>query len=414
MKSKSKASATVLLIAVWTGSLLGQGLDLPGGRGLLHLSSAWNLGKGSLTVHGYSSTFFKNGRSFTTGESQTFRNLQGAMTFHFASGKHFEWIVTQIVYQDNVNAANDEINLPDDLLLKLKVGSLGSNTGRFRFGFTVGTRIPLGDEDNLILEPYSTNNLEAGLTTQMTYSPDPLIPESAFNLHVNLGFWYHNDTGDFLAGGGPEDNIFVETPSTRFLYGIGMAFPMQRFDALLELTGQAFLNKPPVTAYGREDFIYLSPGMRYRLSDWVSFLAGFDFRLSNFKDTTLYQRDGTALSRVSENLTSYPFWRFRFGVQFNIGKPAPHLFSSFNGAKVGSNGEDRKKNIEIMKRLEMRHDQIKERLKTESAEEELAQIRQERERIQQLIDRLQKILDMQFEEEKEVKSESQENSDKKP
>ncbi|MFQ6113201.1 MAG: hypothetical protein ACE5NG_03825 [bacterium] len=412
MKSGFRLSCLALLLFYFTQEVYGQGLNLPGGRGLLHLSSAWNLEKGGITVHGYTASYLKKAsitRVNGIPEGITYWDVQGALTFHLATGKHVEWIITQIVYQDNHKGAEEnEFNFPDDLILKLKVGSLGGRVSPFKFGFTIGTRIPTGSEHNLILEPYSSDRIQAGFMTQLSYSSDVLIPESAFNLHINLGLWYHYDTGRHLASGPPEDLINVVDPTLELLYGIGVVFPTQRFDVSFELTGLAFLNRPPVTAYGREDFILLTPGIKYRLSPWFSFLAGLDFRLSNFKDTTLYQRDGTALKRVNEALPNYPFWRFQFGLQINIRKPSPQLPNSINFKKIGTNGADNRfdnKRAKIAQRLSIQQELTKEKLWAESAEAELVRIREERKRIQRIINRLKQILEIESEEEESEKEE---------
>ncbi|MFQ5863692.1 MAG: hypothetical protein ACE5IW_00525 [bacterium] len=404
MKSVINLVGLALLLLYCGHEVYGQGLNLPGGRGLLHLSSAWNLEKGGITFHGYTSSYYQRAsitRPNGISERKTYWDIQGALTIHFASGKHIEWIITQIVYQDNHKGEDEnEFNLPDDLILKLKVGSLGGRVSTFKFGFTVATRIPIASKHNLILEPYSSDRIQAGFTTQFSYSPDPLIPESAFNLHVNLGLWYQYDTGRYLVSSPPEDLIPVIDPTLAFLYGIGFAFPSKRFDISFELTGQAFLNRPPVTVYGREDVICFTPGVRYRLSPWFSLLAGLDLRLSDFRDTTLYQRDGTALSRVNDELANYPFWQFRFGIQVNIRKPAPQLPTAVHLSKTATDGNNdhfdhRKANI--ARRLARQQKLTRERLKADSADAELERIRAERKRIQMMISRLRKILEIEQE-----------------
>ncbi|MFQ5822731.1 MAG: hypothetical protein ACE5JB_01600 [bacterium] len=418
MKSVFKIFWLTLLLFYFNQEIYGRGLNLPGGRGLIHLSSAWNLEKGGMTLHGYTSSYFEKAsitRSNGITVENTYWDIQGALTFHFATSKHIEWVITQIVFQDNHKGEKEnEFNAPDDLILKIKVGSLGSIASRFKFGLTFGTRIPIGSKHNLILEPYSSDRIQAGFITQISYSPDLLIPESAFNLHLNLGLWYHYDTGRFLANGPPEDIITVVDPTLEFLYGIGFAFPTNQFDFSLELTGQAFLNRPPVTAYGREDFIYLTPGIKYRLSPWISLLAGWDIRLSNFKDTTLYQSDGTALNRVNDQLANYPFWRFRIGSQINLRKPAPRLPTSINSSNIGTSEEKNStdnKNVNIEELLAKYHKLTKEKLMSESAEEELARIRKESKRIQAIINRLRKILDI---DNKDVEFEDEYITNKKP
>lgn len=416
MNTTLKSSLIVLFLWTFSNQIYAQGLTLPGGRGLIHLSSAWNLEKGSMTLHGYTSSYYKNSSimgSDGIATGITYWDVQGVLTFHYASGKHTEWVISQTVYQDNHKGENqNNFNVPDDLILKFKVGSIGSSLSRFRFGFTMETRIPIASKHNLILEPYSSDRIEGGFATQVTYSPDLLIPESAFNLHINLGFWYHNDTGKYLVSGPPEDQIAVVNPTSKFLYGIGFAFPVEHFDLSLELTGQAFVNRPPVTAYGREDFIYLTPGIKYRPTRWISLLAGLDLRLFDFKDSTRYQAQGTALPRINDELANYPFWRLRFGIQFNLRKPAPQLQPTIEFSKVAASGNNNGhlgKKEKLLKHLKEQEELAKARLQTESAEAELERIREERKRLEAIIARLRKILDYE-----QVKEEVEKEPDKKP
>lgn len=388
-----------LFTANFGASAHGQSVNYPGGRGLLHTASAWNLERGGITVMGYSSSYFKNARLTNadgTLSGVTYWDLQGVLSLHYASGRHVEWVLNQIVYQDSHKGSDqDAYNLPDDLILKMKIGSIGAKTSRAKFGFVFGMRLPLAAKDNLVLEPYRSRRVEGGLTALFSYSPDPLIPESAFNFHLNIGLWYHNDTGtDPIET--PENNFVVIDPTTRFLYSIGFAFPVKHFDFSLELSGQNFFNRPPVTAYGREDFIYLTPGIKYRPNQWVTLLAGLDLRLSDFEDTSFYQNQGGVLPRINEALPNYPFWRLRTGIQFHLIKPAPQIPPTIDLSKVGNNGKREarieKAQRELEERLIEQYDLTRERLETESAEAELERIREERKRLEAIIARLKRVL----------------------
>lgn len=417
MKKLNKVLWIGFAISLMAQTAGAQILANPGGRGLIHLSSAWNLEKGGLALNGYSASYFNNARVLgTDGGSSglTYWDIQGALSIHYASGRHLELGLTQIVYQDNHKGSDEDgFNAPDDLLLELKVGSIGTETSNFKLGFNLGTRIPVADKHNLILEPYSSERVQAGFSTLFSYSPDPLIPESAFNLHVNMGFWYYNDTGINLVGG-PGDQIAVVDPTTSFSYGIGFAFPVQHFDFSLEFTGLAYMNRPPVTAYGREDFMYLTPGVKYRPTQWISLMAGLDLRLSDFMDTSQYQAQGTALPRVNTELGNYPFWRMRTGVQFNLIKPAPQIPPSVELSRIANDGHNNKfqaKKNQLEEKLKERYELTKERLKTESAETELQRIRDERQRMEAIISRLKKILEVGDEAQP---TQSEELTEKKP
>jgi len=351
-----------------------QSPSLPGGRGLVHLSSAWTLDQGVATLQAYSSTYFKSDRVPGPGGQPigvTFWDIQGAVSLHFASGRHFEWAATEIVYQDN-HRGGKGYNLPDDLFLKLKVGSLGSTSSPFRFGFLLESRIPVAPKHNIVLEPYSSGRVEGGITGLVTYSPDLLIPEKAFNLHLNLGYWFHNDAG-LRINGQP-----VLGPSRHVSYGLGFAVPTQQFDFSLELTGRAFIERPPEGTFTRDDFMFLTPGISYRPSRQLAFQFGVDLRL-----TSVQQASAAAVKLPSPNFPQYPPWRLRLGMKFHFGRTSPSLPTETELAKA----QDQQQQKTALEKL------TEERTRTQQAIKELERIRAQREQLQAVLARLRKLLD---------------------
>lgn len=350
-----------------------QSLSLPGGRGLVHLVSAWNLDRGVATVHAYSSTYFKNDVvRGANGESVgiTFWDIQGALSVNYASGRHVEWSATQIVYQDN-HKGGKGYNLPDDLFLKLKIGSLGSLASPFRFGFQIETRIPVASKHNVVLEPYASGRVEGGVTGLLTYSPDLLIPEHAFNLHLNLGYWFHNDAG-LRINGRP-----VLGPSRFVSYGIGFAVPARKFDFVLELTGRAYVERPPETVFSRDDFIFLTPGLFYRPYQNVSLQAGFDLRLTSTPQAA------SAARLPSPNFPTYPPWRLRVGMKIAFGKTSPELPPETQLTRATDGGGEKS----ALEQL------AEERQRTQRAIAELERIRKQRENLQAVLARLRRVLE---------------------
>jgi hypothetical protein len=365
-----------------------QNASLPGGRGLVHLASAWTLDRGVATVHAYTSTFFKNDIVPGANGQQrgvTFWDIQGAISINYASGRHFEWAATEIVYQDT-HKGGKGYNTPDDLFLKLKIGSLGSTSSPFRFGFLLESRIPIASQRNIVLEPYSSGRVEGGITGLLSYSPDVLIPEKAFNLHLNLGYWFYNDAG-LRVNGKP-----ILGPSRHVAYGIGFAVPSRLFDFSLELTGRAFVERPPKSVFSRDDFIFLTPGVTYRPYKNLSFQLGMDVRLTSVQKETL-----EAVRLPSPNFPGYPPWRVRFGVKFQLGKTSPELPPETGLARAGD-GEGEMTALEQL---------AQERRQTQRAIQDLERIRMQREQLQTVLARLRRLLEYGTEvtDEKEGKTE---------
>jgi len=346
---------------------------------LPHLNSAFTLPRGEFALHTFGSSFYQTVvvNKNNTPTANTFWNVQAAAGLSYASGKHLEWALTQVVYQDTHRGRG--YNIPDDLYLSMKFGSFGSKVSPLKAGVSFSGRIPLGESHNVLFEPYSGGGVELGILGMVSYSPDLLLPENAFNLHVNLGYLHHNDLGKRLTGV-PTDTIAALSSSQEFLWGTGFAIPTSQFDFTFEFYGRMFTVKPPVTAYAREDYIYFSPSVNYRPKHWLGLNVGFDFRLTSDKDQTQYV-DG--LSPVNKDLANYPSWRVNFGAKFHLNQTPPPdnrpLFVTANGRMV-----PRQKSLENQLNLEQK--------KTETAEEELEKIRDERKRMETMLARLRNLL----------------------
>lgn len=359
-----------------------QGLFPMGGRGLQHINAAWVQNRGQLALNFAMGSYYQTAKlpkSGTKPEFVTYWDVQGGLGFHFAATRRLEFSLSQIVYQDT-HPDSKGANLPDDLFLSVKFGSFGGMRSRAKVGLMYTARIPLAKQHNIFFEPYSAGTIEMGLLGLFSYSKDALIYENGFNVHLNLGMWHHNDVGKFLVGT-RTDSFAVLTPSQAFLWGAGFAIPSHQFDFTLEVFGRNFLKRPPATAYSREDFAYLTPGVTYRPVYWTAINVGVDIRLSPDNEKTYYV---AGLDPVNPDLPSYPDWRARLGVRFALNRPAPPpgqkpLFASSNGRLVPM-----QKNLEEQLREERR--------KTETAEDELERIRSERKRMESMLARLRTLL----------------------
>ena len=75
-----------------------------GNRGPIYLSTAWNLKKGDLVVHGNSRFYFNNKTFYnpnSSGVAVTFWDVQGGINMYYGIGHHYQLGISQIVYQDN-------------------------------------------------------------------------------------------------------------------------------------------------------------------------------------------------------------------------------------------------------------------------------------------------------------------------
>ncbi|MFQ5627472.1 MAG: hypothetical protein ACE5I1_01830 [bacterium] len=390
MRKQLFALAAVLLCGY--ANATAQGLAFPGGRGLTHLHTAWTLEKGSVALSAFTTSFYKPVLVNTLNQGQssiTYWDVQGVLGINYASGKHLEWNLTNILYQDTHRDTRG-YNLPSDLSFSAKLGSFGGAQSHFRFGLLLEGKLPTAKHHNIFLEPYSAGKFEAGVTGLVSYSTDLLIPEAGFNAHLNLGFWHHNDTGEFLTNNA-NDNISVLNPSRQFIWGIGLVLPKQQVDFGLEMFGNMFIVRPPVTAYSREDYVYLTPSVTFRPSGSISLLAGVDVRVTKDYDRTRYTSDGTTLPRINVELPSYPGWRLRLGGKVHLNKPMPReiekpLFTQDDLEQEPETQEVLASQVPLQEQL------VKERRETELAEEELERIRSDRRKMEEMLARLRQIL----------------------
>ena len=351
---------------------------LNGGRGLMHVRSAWSLKPGFLTMYAHSRFFGKVGQlSETSAQSAvTYWDVQGSLSFNYGFNQHIEVALSPIVYQDN-HKSGKGYNIPDDLYLRLKFGSYGSKGSSLTFGGMLNFRFPTAEHHNVAFEPYSAGTVEVGGMGLMTYSRDPLYPEDALNVHFNLGYVNHNDVGQHLSSS-EDDTVTASSMSQEFLYGLGVKFPSTQFDFSLELYGNAFLQKPPKTAYSLENYLFLSPGITYKAYRWLSIDFAADLLVTGSDND---ESEYGFITKLPE-MPNYPSWRVNLGFRFVLLPTTAYRVSE--------------KDV-LMRKAESRRELfeqiIKEQRETESAEEELERIKDERRKAERELERLRRILE---------------------
>jgi len=370
----------LFFIMIFLGSAGALSAQSSAGRGLSYVRSAWNIDKGYFIVYSHARFFGKVGninleRNVTS--AVTFWDIQQGLSFNYGINKNFELAIMPILYQDNQKGGKG-YNLIDDIMLTLKMGSFGKTGSSLKFGIDAATRIPTADKHNVAFEPYSADKLNFGFTGRASFSGDPLYPDDGFGLHVNLGYWNHNDVGEQLTETDALiDTVRVDSPSQELNFGVGVMFPTDRFDFSLEFHGNTFLQAPPITAYSRESFAYVTPKVRYKAYRWLSLDMGVDVRVSKDRDVTNYD----FISNYP-NLPNYPAWRINIGARLTV---LPTTVYSVSERDL------------LMKKAETRRELfeqiIREQRETESAEDELERIKDERRKAERELERLRRILE---------------------
>ena len=188
----------------------------------------------------------------------------------------------------------------------------------------------------------------------------------------------HENVKDVLNEAGKEiHGRYTSTVnSTELQYGVGILYPMDMFEFMLEINGINYLQQPDSVVYGRENWMYISPSIRYKPFPWLSMDIGIDYLLVGTEDDSHYQPD--------VDLPNYSTWKVNMGLNFKI-LPLP--------TASDSPGEMQRK--QFNKRVDFFQSIIEERERVEDVQEELEKLKQDREEAEKELEELKQILEEQ-------------------
>lgn len=380
------------LFSTFSCQIMAQTFYMPGGRSSLHVNSAWVLEKGSLMLQSNTSAYYNT--VLVSSKSRgpvgsTFWQKNAVWGLNYASSKHVEFAISHNLYQDTQIATGHIASSALDL--RLKVGNFGGLRNHFRLGFIANSLLSLSKPANIPFESYSSGAAQFGLTGLISYSSELLVPETGFNVHINVGFIQHNDSGERLSNV-VADTFRVNSATRELVYGAALILPTNRLDFGLEVFGRGFASRPPVTAYSREDYLYLAPFLNYRFNRHVSMKIGIDIRLSKDEDRTDYAN--TVIVPLNSDLPNYPGWRLRASFNFYLKKQDPRKIRK---SYIASEPVEPRFDYTEETPESLQDKLVQERRKTEMVEEELERIRFNREKMEQRLAELRKLLHGKFE-----------------
>lgn len=380
----SKGFALLFMLVLLTGIALGEGIGSNGSKGLLHVQSASTLNARRLDFRSNMNFFTKVGdflgqtkpANFTV---VNFWAVQGNALLTYGIADHLDATLTTRVYQD-VHKTN-EFNTPGDLFLDIKAGSFNVLNNRINLGAQTSFRFPTGEDVNYPFENYTAGALEFGIKGLFSYYADPFLNHRDISFHANVGWYNYNDAGKTIFSVTALDSTVTEftagNNATSLQYGLGFIYPTELFDLNLELWGNTFLNQPDSLALSREDFLYITPSVRFKPKWWFNLDLGLDVRVSTDKDETSTQI--TFLDQLE--LPNYSSWRLHFGLNFVLNAGDDRIRGG-----ISENADIRDK-VDFYERL------LQEREKTRSIEEELRRLKQERERAERELEELRQLLE---------------------
>jgi hypothetical protein len=376
----TKLRIAVLLILT-QAMVFGQ---FPGSKSLLHTQTGRTFEQGRLEIHSNMNFFTKlaefAGNPSLKPESFTSANywlVQGNVLLTYGVLDNFDITIAPRVYQDTHYI--NEYNLPDDIFITLKGGSFDFGNRQFYAAGMMNMRVGSGEQHNYPFTEYASGAFEYGFMGALSYYMDPYLPDRSLSAHLNLGWYNHNEAGDVLYKRG-DTELKSQVNSTEFQYGLGLSYPVDLFDFRLELNGVGFIQQPDTMVYSRENYMYLTPSVRYQPYDWVSMDLGIDIRVSGDEETT----SGVNLFTKTLDLPNYAAWKVNLGLNLTV---LPLSQSAQSPAEI--------EREQFNKRIDFFQNIIEEREKAEDVEEELDRLKLEREDAEKELEELKQILDEQ-------------------
>ncbi len=386
-----------------------------------HVASAWTIYKGGLYLNGQG-RFYTKHETFT-GANQiesgvTYWDSQISSSLYWGLTNHVQFGLTPILSQ-KYHTPKEGSDVPGDLLMNIKLGSIGPQSGAFGLALQLDARVPIGEHHNIPLHPYSADAVGFGGTGIVSFSPQ-LKTSSKFSFDVNAGYFNHNDA-DLKVSSSLADSFFVEAATQELTVATAARWTGKKIGLFAELHGRFFLQQPPETVYTRENVIYFSPGLVYQFNPWIQVIAGADILINGLDDETIYEIDGApVLEKPWDTVPNMPDWRFNFGLSFRLKEGTPpqpkekKKDESKARAKVEKVEDDKVDDAGPSKKDEKRDKKEKERdmlelekrlrdqQKTpvvESEEERQGRIEAERQRMLEVLEELRKAMEEREQEE---------------
>jgi hypothetical protein len=363
----------VAILGVFVLGLPAGATQFAGGKGLTIVQFPTLLPPGALNLKLHSRAFAKSLPAFTM------TNGTGVISANFGFTKHVEIGLTQILYQDlNASAENWEFleQIPDDAYLRIKVGDYPFTMGNayFKFGVLNQLRYRVGLVDNIYLEPYVGDGIEWEIDLLLSYFSNPLYEENAPAFHVNVGYLNHNDAGQ---GNSPLK------ATQQILYGLAYVYPTRHFDFYLEQSGNFFTRYPDPSAFSRENSLWITPGICYKMFYGLSVTLAGDVLLWEEDDKT----DPWVLRDFVPGSPNYPTWRLNGIISF-------HPSTSFYRQPTFSQASDPQTIRKLLKeRKSLFEWVVDEQEGLEYIDIELEKIKAERKKAEEELEKLKKELE---------------------
>ncbi len=316
-------------------------------------------------------------------EAVDYWNVTGDASLSYGVIEHFDISAMFRLYQDTHR--ENEHNIPDDLFLDLKAGSIVLGSDKTQTGVMLSFRIPTGDQHNYPFATYASGALEFGIMGLLSYYNDPYFPERDISFHLNLGYYSHNDDGQTLfeiknpQTGEVIQTIEASSSAAQLQYGAGFVFPTEMFNINLEFWGGAFTSDPDTAVYSRENYMYFTPSITFKANERIHFDIGVDLRVTKDENTTSLPASAPKITGENSDLPNYSSWKFNFGMNFVLLQER----ANYGGGR----------GVDVRKKIDFYESVMQEKDRTKSIEEELRRLRREREQAEKELEELRQLLE---------------------
>ncbi len=373
---------SLLLLVLFTTVAFSQPPN--GSKSLIHTQTARTFDSGRLEVHS-NMNFFTRATDFLGDNTpQDFKAVNywlvaGNLAFTYGIMDNLDLTIASRLYQDT--HYENEYNLPGDVFASLKVGSF-SFANRHMYGALLSTfRFATGEEHNYPFAEYASGAVEYAFTGALSYYLDPYLPERSFNAHLNVGWWNHNEASQVVYTQTNGTELKASQNSTELQYAVAFSYPTAMFNYNFELFGTAFLAQPDEYIYSRENYMYVTPSIRYKAFSWLSMDLGIDIAIINPDDET---SGVPAKTNPDLNLPNYAAWRAYMGLNLTL---LPFTSNARSETEVERD--------EFNKRVEFFQKIVEERERSEDIQEELDRLKEERQEAENELEELKQIMEEQ-------------------
>jgi len=377
-----KRILTLFLMVFFTSSAFAQ---LPNGeKTFIRTQTANTYEKGQLGIYTNMNFYSKAGDFLGQGlKPSTFNKVNywlvaANAVFTYGLMEHLDASLGVRIYQDT--HYSNEYNLPDDLFLTVKYGGFKSGRNHFSHAFMTSFRFPTGEVHNYPFTEYASGAFEYALMYAVSYYADPYLPNRSFSTHFNAGWWNYNELGKTLYTRSNGEELKATVNSSDFRMALAFSYPTGLFDFRLELSGILFIQQPDAFVYSAEEWAFISPSIRYRMTNWVSADFGLDFRVSPV------DRNGTSgIPQISSNVDlppNFPNWRVQMGLNFDL-----NLLSTNKTSAMDYEQQTAREKAKVFETV------IEEKEKANAVQDEIENLKKIRKDAEKEIDELKKMLD---------------------